>query len=80
MHYHEPKDLADFPNIGECNKDWGENHPGHYREDTGSGKRTGRDQSSLAMTLAMSPNNPCAWIPVSPKPHSRAQPEGYKDP
>jgi len=58
MSYYEPKDLADFPNIGEWAAEQGNKFFEYYGVATGAGKLTEREKSLIALTVAITQNCP----------------------
>ena len=50
--YYEPKDLADFPNIGEYAPEEGDKFFQYYTQATSAGKLTEREKSLIALTVA----------------------------
>jgi alkylhydroperoxidase/carboxymuconolactone decarboxylase family protein len=50
--YYEPKDLADFPNIGEYAPEDGDRFFQYYSHATSAGKLTEREKSLIALTVA----------------------------
>ncbi|MEJ2642522.1 MAG: arsenosugar biosynthesis-associated peroxidase-like protein [Desulfosarcinaceae bacterium] len=50
--YYEPKDLADFPNIGEYAPEEGDKFFQYYAQATSAGKLTEREKALIALTVA----------------------------
>lgn len=56
--YYEPKDLADFPNIGEYAPEQGEKFFAYYSSATSGGSLTDREKALIALTVATTQNCP----------------------
>ena len=52
QNYYEPRDLADFPNIGEYAPEQGNAFFEYYAKSTSAGKLTEREKSLIALTVA----------------------------
>jgi alkylhydroperoxidase/carboxymuconolactone decarboxylase family protein len=52
QNYYEPKDLADFPNIGEYAAEEGKRFFEYYAQATGAGKLSEREKALIALTIA----------------------------
>jgi alkylhydroperoxidase/carboxymuconolactone decarboxylase family protein len=52
QNYYEPKDLQDFPNIGEFAPEQGEKFFEYYSTATSSGKLTEREKALIALCVA----------------------------
>ncbi len=52
QNYYEPKDLADFPNIGEYAADEGQKFFEYYGKATSEGRLTEREKALIALTVA----------------------------
>lgn len=52
LQYYEPKDLQDFPNIGEFAPDQGKKFFEYYTMATSAGKLTEREKALIALTVA----------------------------
>jgi alkylhydroperoxidase/carboxymuconolactone decarboxylase family protein len=52
QNYYEPKDLADFPNIGEYAPEEGKKFFEYYGQATGPGKLTEREKALIALCVA----------------------------
>jgi len=52
QNYYEPKDLADFPNIGEYAKEEGEKFFEYYGKATSAGKLTEREKALIALAVS----------------------------
>ncbi len=56
--YYEPRDLADFPNIGEYASSQGKAFFGYYGSATGAGTLTEREKSLIALAVAVTRHCP----------------------